>query len=789
MKKFTTLTLLSLVLFTGCTSSNEDYVDAVLDRAEQNTKLMIEKVEKTNSIKYPRTIKDDKMSYVGIYDWTSGFFPGTLWYLSELSKDNKEYWVDQAVKFSDFLNPVQYYSGNHDTGFMMMSSFGNGYRFQNREDFVPELVMTARTLMERYRPQIGAIQSWGAITPPPASDSDVKGHQCPVIIDNMMNLELWFEVTALTGDSTFYDAAVSHADVTMKNHFREDNSSYHLVDYSLITGDVLKKVTAQGWKDESAWARGQAWGLYGYTMTYRYTKEPRFLEQANKIAEFILAESHKIEDGIFYWDYDVEKSAENSRDASAAAIVASALYELDQYAPSEGYREEADRMLKSLCSAGYFAEVGENENFLLKHSTGHFRANIEVDVPLNYADYYFLEALYRQKQANRGEQIGFIAPRLEPNKDRNDWLSAMDRISRPLLENLANETLIKNMPVEHGDRAPYTHLEALGRLLTGIGPWLGSETGDDNEVALRKEYRDLVIKGISNAVNPSSPDFMDFGAGSQNLVDAAFLSHGLLRCREAIWEKLDKTTQERLLESFVKTNKFKPSNNNWVLFTSLVQIGIREFGGTWDEKRVQYSIDCMKDWYKGDGVYGDGEHYKADYYNSFVMQPMLTFTIEYLEANGIKSTMDSKTQIERNARYAAILERSISPEGTFPMFGRSIAYRFGAFYALSDAAYRHILPVFVQPAQVRCALTAVINRQISAKDTFDKDGWLKLGFAGSQPSVAEGYISTGSLYLCSAVFPALGLSTDDPFWSDPYTEWSGLKGWNGRYLRIDHSIK
>ncbi|RNL81874.1 glucuronyl hydrolase [Sinomicrobium pectinilyticum] len=337
----------------------------------------------------PRTTKDGKLVSVGIYDWTSGFFPGSLWYLYGLTGDKK--WKDRAVEYTEKLDTIQYWEGNHDVGFIMECSYGNALKYMDAPAYDSVIVQTGKSLSARFRPKAGVIQSW---------DWSEKW-ECPVIIDNMMNLELLFHATSISGDSTYYNIAVSHADQTMKNHYREDYSSYHVLDYDTITGQVIQKNTHQGLRDDSAWARGQAWGLYGFTMCYRQTGNPKYLEQAQNIASFIRNNPNLPSDKIPYWDYNAPASGNTPRDASAAAIAASALYELSTFTENkgaEGHRDLADQIMESLSSSAYFAKPGANGNFLLMHSVGSKPHEVEVDVPLNYADYYFLEAMFRRKE-------------------------------------------------------------------------------------------------------------------------------------------------------------------------------------------------------------------------------------------------------------------------------------------------------------------------------------------------------------------------------------------------------
>ena len=385
------------------------------------------------------------------------------------------------------------------------------------------------------------------------------------------------------------------------------------------------------------------------------------------------------------------------------------------------------------------------------------------------------------------------------NPDRQVWLSTLDRVARPLLSNLANGTLRQNMPVESisqdlAKRAAVTHLEGLGRTVVGIAPWLELGPDDTPEGRLRAEYIDLTVKAITNAVDPDSPDHLNFNKGRQPLVDAAFLAHGLLRAPTQLWGRLDDVTKARLAEELKSSRVIKPSQTNWLFFTAMVETALLEFTGDWDRSRVDYAFDCFKkDWYKGDGWYGDGPALHLDYYNSFVIQPMMMTVLDVLKKHDITVDFDGadfySVESARYARYAEIQERLISPEGTYPIVGRSLCYRFGAFQAMSDVCYRHLLPERLDPAQVRCALTAVMKRQMAAPGTFDKDGWLRPGFCGNQPHIGENYISTGSLYLVCAGFIALGLPETDPFWSNPAADWTSKKGWAGVDLDADHAIK
>ena len=395
------LCLLSLSLFAarGCSSSKERQVDFIEDNianAVAQETLQTDIIEKSGKILNPRTIDENgNIKYIPIDDWCSGFFPGNIWYTYKLTGDAK--WLPLARKYTEALDSVKYLKWHHDVGFMIGCSYLNGLRIANIPEYRDVVIEAARSLSTRFRPGAGVIQSWDA----DRGWQSQRGWACPVIIDNMMNLELMFEASLLSGDSTFYNIAVSHADVTMVNHFREDNSCYHVVDYDPETGAVRSKQTAQGYADESSWARGQAWALYGYTMCYRYTKDKRYLEHAQKIYDFIFSNKNLPEDLVPYWDYDAPNIPNEPRDASAAACTASALYELSTYVPEKNYKEVADKIMYSLGSPAYRAEVGTNGNFILMHSVGSIPHGNEIDVPLNYADYYFLEGLIRKRELEK----------------------------------------------------------------------------------------------------------------------------------------------------------------------------------------------------------------------------------------------------------------------------------------------------------------------------------------------------------------------------------------------------
>jgi rhamnogalacturonyl hydrolase YesR len=386
-----------LLAIVSCSTPAEKTKEITLDDIAAQLRLLDENVLKLQAEDpttengqprvLPRTInKDGSLFVTPAGDWTSGFYPGVLWYMYELTGEAE--WKEKAVKYTAFLEDQQYNGSNHDVGFRMFCSYGNALRLTGDESYVPVLVQSARTLIARYNEQVGCIRSW---------DFNQENWQCPVIIDNMMNLELLFWASEQTGDPLYRDIALNHANTTMENHFRSDNSSVHVVDYDTISGEVRQKNTHQGYADESSWSRGQSWGLYGYTMSYRLTDHMEFLKHAEKIANFLLEHPRLPEDLVPYWDYDAPNIPDEPRDVSAAAIMASALYELCRYSEKGAwYKEKADKIMESLGSV-YASVPGENYGFILGHSVGAKPMDSEVDVPLNYADYYYLEALLRKK--------------------------------------------------------------------------------------------------------------------------------------------------------------------------------------------------------------------------------------------------------------------------------------------------------------------------------------------------------------------------------------------------------
>ena len=357
------------------------WVKSALIRSSEQLLAAAEKFKDTQ--KSPRSFENGSITFANTQDWTCGFFPGSLWYMYELTKN--ETFRTEAERYTGFLQQVQYRKDTHDLGFMLYCSYGNGYRLTSNEDYKKIMVNGANSLLTRFNPKVGLIKSW-----------DKVKWQYPVIIDNMLNLEFLFEVGKMKENKNMENVCISHADKTMINHFRSDFSSFHVVDYDSITGIVIKKETHQGFSNSSSWARGQGWALYGYTMMYRETKDPKYLAQAQKIASFILNHPNLPKDKIPYWDFDAPDIPNTARDASAGALYASSLIELSTYVKEKNdYFKTAEIILKKLSSHEYLSKKGENGLFILKHSTGNFPKKSEVDVPLNYADYYYLEALGR----------------------------------------------------------------------------------------------------------------------------------------------------------------------------------------------------------------------------------------------------------------------------------------------------------------------------------------------------------------------------------------------------------
>jgi unsaturated chondroitin disaccharide hydrolase len=389
--KSLTITLLALFILSACAQKKStDKEEALVKQLTAQLSFALDEIEplleNDTELVAPRTIEDGEIRMVPSRDWTSGFFAGEMWLMYQITKDTM--WRNKAMKFTALLEQEKFNGTTHDMGFKMFCSFGRGYEITKNPHYRDILLQSAETLIIRFNPEAGCIRSW---------DHNSDKWDFPVIIDNMMNLELLFWAAKETCDSTYKEIAVSHAVKTLENHFREDFSTFHVVDYDPETGEVNERTTHQGYSSESSWARGQAWGLYGFTMVFRETNDPVFLKQAENIANYILDHPRLPEDFVPYWDFDAPEIPDEPRDASAASVMASALYELAEYSSNrEKYLSAANKMFESLSSDKYLARPGTNKGFILKHSTGSRPHDSEVDVPLIYADYYYLESFIRK---------------------------------------------------------------------------------------------------------------------------------------------------------------------------------------------------------------------------------------------------------------------------------------------------------------------------------------------------------------------------------------------------------
>jgi hypothetical protein len=377
---------------------------------------------------------------------------------------------------------------------------------------------------------------------------------------------------------------------------------------------------------------------------------------------------------------------------------------------------------------------------------------------------------------------------------RDLWLSYMDKIARPVMSNIASDKLKEKMPVvlsktidnaEHRKKVAY--LEAFGRTMCGIAPWLNGEGGSAKEIALRKQYREWALKGIENAVDTSKNDHLQW-TGGQPLVDASFFALALVRC-PWLWENMNTELRSRVVSAIKSSRSTLPVYTNWILFSGMIEAFFCKYDLPYDVVRVEYGIrEFAQHWYVGDGMFSDGQHFAMDYYNSYVIQPYLSNIMDAVSSKTSSFKWFQPKLDKITARYAELQERSINTDGSYPAFGRSIVYRGGAFHQLSDMALRHKLPASMDPAQVRCALTAVIKKTLDAPETFTKDGWLTIGLYGQQPDLADFYITTGSLYLCTTIFLPLGLPANDPFWANADAPWTSQKIWSGKEAFRDHSL-
>jgi hypothetical protein len=368
------------------------------------------------------------------------------------------------------------------------------------------------------------------------------------------------------------------------------------------------------------------------------------------------------------------------------------------------------------------------------------------------------------------------------------------KMASPVILNLAQGTLKKNMPLEkapgYGLRVEkVTYMEAIGRTMAGVAPWLSLPDDDTKEGTLRKQLRTSLLIGLTHAVDPNSDDYLNFRVEYQPIVDAAFIAQAFIRAPQALWEPLDTLTKKRFIEEFKSLRNRKAPYNNWLLFAGIVEGFLMKIGEQYDPARIDYALKKITEWYEGDGWYSDGPKLSVDYYNSYVIQPMLVDLLKITADKKFSPVADYDLAVKRMARYAEFLERIIAPDGSYPAFGRSITYRTAAFQALEQVALIEKLPEYIAPAQVRCALTAVTHRMFDGCNNFDSNGWLVLGFCGHQPEVADTYTSTGSLYLATLGFLTLGLPPENKFWSDPAADWTSKKAWSSQPFKRDYKVE
>ena len=376
-------------------------------------------------------------------------------------------------------------------------------------------------------------------------------------------------------------------------------------------------------------------------------------------------------------------------------------------------------------------------------------------------------------------------------EDRIYWISILQKITNPVLNNLAKGSLRKNMPYESTslEGQKFSYLEAFARVFNGIAPWLELGPDSSEEGILREKYIKMTMKAISNAVNPNNNDYIFVVEPKQSLVDVALFAQGLLRAKNQIWLNLPMDDQARIIRELKNTRMIAPYENHWLLFTAMIEAALLEFTGECDKERLSYGIRRFRDeFYMGDGIYSDGEGFTSDYFNSIVIHPMLNDVLKVMRKYGIREGEFLDVQLMRSSRLASQLERTISPEGTYPLLGSCLAYRCGVFHLLSQATLLKILPRNINPAQVRSALTAVLKKQFGENQNFSSNGWLLVGLNGSQLDISESDINTGSLYFCCSIFLALGLPASDLFWTEPYADWTSIKAWNGQEIQKDQSI-
>ncbi len=376
--------------------------------------------------------------------------------------------------------------------------------------------------------------------------------------------------------------------------------------------------------------------------------------------------------------------------------------------------------------------------------------------------------------------------------DRQYWADLLYKISEPVLSSMSKGELVKNMQVElspswDGRNQQVIYMEAFGRLMAGLAPWLALPDDDTPEGKQRKQLREWALKSYANAVDPDSPDCLLWKGENQILCDASYIAQSFIRAPKALWEPLDDVTKKRYIENFKELKRVKPAYNNWLLFRAMIETFLVSIGEEYDAFALELSLRKVNEWYLGDGWYSDGQEYSLDYYNAYVMHPMYVEILETLKAkSNINTPISFDLALRRMQRYNVLIERLISPEAAYPAMGRSMTYRLGAFQTLSLAAWKYGLPSSLTNGQVRNALTSVMKRMFANPDNFNKAGFLQLGFVGHQPDIADYYTNNGSLYLTSLGFLALGLPANHPFWTDPAQEWTSQKAWNGKPFPRDY---
>ena len=415
-----------------------------------------------------------------------------------------------------------------------------------------------------------------------------------------------------------------------------------------------------------------------------------------------------------------------------------------------------------------------------------------IAVILLLAGCFSVTVISAQKKTNQLKENQSVA--VSGKQDREYWSQLLYKISYPVVHNLAEETLKKNMPLEVGPDyylqvKKVTYLEAVGRTMAGIAPWLALPDDNTKEGIMRKKLRDELLKGLTHAVDPNSPDYLNFRTEQQPIVDAAYMAQAFLRAPKALWDPLDAVTKNRIIEEFKTLRTRSGAYNNWLLFAGINEAFLLSVGEQPDPVRIDFARKKMIEWYVGDSWYSDGALFSMDYYNSYVIHPMMVDFLKVLaEKNKIKPE-EYETALKRMVRYSEFLERVISPEGTYPPFGRSITYRTAAFQALAQTALMEKLPSHISPEQVRCALTAVMHRMYDECNNFDEKGWLYLGFCGHQPMIADQYTSTGSLYMATLGFLTLGLPENNIFWTGPAADWTSKKAWNNQPFKKDYKVE